>query len=247
MSKTTTFAKILLASSALLLSCPFALAQSDDDSQPPAPPPAKLGRDLPPAKLNTEPAPFKSPLKTIDGGDDDWFMEETTPKKPKKLTPAQAANVGVPLTPDGRIIPLKDEDGTGVMMPQANIEVTNQYVMPGYGVPYMGGINPYYAPGMVPYGYNTGGISIGLGRAGTLNLGGGGYPYGYGGYGYPGYVNPGFGYPAVNGMPYNPAFPSPYMGMPGFNGTGIGNMGSFGGPINVPAGVGGIGLPGIRR
>src|SRR5882672_482432 len=100
---TKIFANILLAATALLIAVPPALAQEN-------------------------PPPFKH-LKMNDD-DDDWFMEETTKKPPKqsqtKMPNGLPNNVGVPMTEDGRIIPLKD-DGTPVMTPGSTIEVTNEY------------------------------------------------------------------------------------------------------------------------
>ena len=215
---------------------------------------------VPPALAQDEPPPFKSPFKTIDGGDDDWFMEETTPKKPKQVNPAKIPNglpnnVGVPMTEDGRIIPLKD-DGSPVMQQGSQLEVTNEYVyQPGayypgisqWNTPYMGGLNPYYAPGMVPYGYgyNPGGININLGRAGGISLGGAAYPYTQGyntstyrSFGMPNssvIINPNAGF-------INPGF-VPGYGVPGY-GYGVPGMYTPGINIGVP-GVGGIGVPGV--
>ena len=56
MSKNSKIAKIILTATAVLIALPPVLAQEN-------------------------PPPFKSPFKTVDGGDDDWFMEETTDRK----------------------------------------------------------------------------------------------------------------------------------------------------------------------
>ncbi len=215
---------------------------------------------LPPALAQEDPPPFKSPFKASDG-DDDWFMEETTKKPPKQIRNMQMPNglpnnVGVPMTEDGRIIPLKD-DGSPVMTPGSTIQVTNDYVyqpgayypgMPQFNTPYMGGLNPYYAPGVVPYGYNPGGININLGRAGGISLGGGGimnpYPYTYGTN--TSTITPLFGSQL---SPYsgNQFINQPYGYSPGFGG-GYGGYGGYGVPgvrgIGIP-GVGGIGVPGF--
>lgn len=194
--------------------------------------------------------PVNAQQKTIDGDDDEWFMEETTPKdkqpkKPVNIPDGAATNLGVPMTEDGRIIPTLKNDNPSVMndnsmvMPQqSQLQVTNEYIiqpgayypgMPQMNVPY-GGINPYYAPGVMPY---RPGINIGLGKAGNINIGGGGYynnPYGYG---YPGYGT-GYGtYPYGYGTGYAPG----YMGNIG----GIGGIGGLGG-INR---MNGIGFPGM--
>ncbi len=214
---------------------------------------------LPPVLAQENPPPFKSPFKSSDG-DDDWFMEETTQKKPKQVRPvkipdSQANNLGVPMTEDGRIIPLKD-DGTPIMTPGSTIQVTNDYLyqpgayypgIPQFNTPYMGGLNPYMTPGMVPYGgYNPGGVNINLGRAGGISIGGGGgflnpYPYTYG----------------TNTSTITPLFGSqlsPYSGAQFINqpygyapGMAVPNYG--GGGMIVPGygvpGMGGIGLPGM--
>jgi hypothetical protein len=209
---------------------------------------------LPPVYAQSDPPPFKSPLKTLDGDDDDWFMEETTPKQPKrqpKITPGQAANVGVPLTDDGRIVPLKSD--TPVMTQGSQLEISNEYVVqpgayyPGFAQPYMGGVNPYFAPGVVPYGA-PGGININLGRAGGISLGGG-YPMYPTTYGYNTST-----YTPLNGMPnssviINPAVPlnNGFIGTPGLvpnYGYGVPGMYAPGMNMGVP-GMGGIGLPGI--
>jgi len=187
--------------------------------------------------------PVNAQQKTIDGDDDEWFMEETgdksnKPASPAKIPDTQAQNLNVPMTEDGRIIPLKN-DNTPIMPQQSQLQVTNEYViqpgayypgMPQMNMPYGGIATPYYAPGVMPY---RPGINIGLGRAGNINIGGAGYnPYGYG---YPGYGN--YGYGAV---PYAP------LGSPFFNRGvapgigGFGGMGGFGG-----YGVPGVGMPGM--
>jgi len=146
-------------------------------------------------KLNTEPKPFKSPLRTSDDNGD-WFMEETTPK-PKKAPKAvrfpdsQVNSLGVPITPDGRIIPLKN-DGMPIMQQGSNLQITNEYVMqPGYypgvpqwNTPYMGGLNPYFTPGVLPLNYGNGSLNLNIGMSG-FSLGTGGIgglltPYTYG-------------------------------------------------------------------
>jgi hypothetical protein len=199
--------------------------------------------------------PVSAQQKTIDGDDDEWFMEETTPKdkqpaKPVKIPDNQAANLGVPMTEDGRIIPMKD-DNTPVMPQQSQIQVTNEYViqpgayypgMPQMNMPY-GGVAPYYAPGVMPY---RPGINIGLGRAGNINIGGNGYanPYGYG---YPGYGTGIGGYPYGYGTGYAPGYMGGIGGIGGFNrmngigfpGMGVPNM------INPGFGVPGI-VPGVN-
>lgn len=212
---------------------------------------------LPPVYAQSDPPPFKSPLKTIDGDEDDWFMEETTPKQPKrpaKITPGQAANVGVPLTEDGRIVPLKN-DSAPVMTQGSHLEISNEYVIqpggyyPGLAQPYVGGINPYFTPGMVPYGgYSPGGININLGRAGGINLGGG-YPMYPTTYGYNrSTITPLYGMPNSSVM-INPMVPlnNGFIGAPGFvPGYGYGNAGMYNPGMNIGVpGVGGIGLPGI--
>jgi hypothetical protein len=250
MMKTTKFfSKFILVATAALIASPPLLAQENPPS-------------------------FKSPFKTVDGDDDDWFMEETTQKKSKQFSPvkipdSQANSLGVPMTEDGRIIPLKN-DGTPVMTPGSTIQVTNDYVyqpgayypgMPQFNTPYMGGLNPYYAPGVVPYGYNRGGLNIGLGRAGNISIGGGGLlnpnPYTYGTntstitplfgsqlspYSGTQFINQpygGYGVPGYGGY-----------GVPGYGGYGVPGYGGYGVPgyggIQVP-GVGGIGLPGFGR
>lgn len=144
-------------------------------------------------KLNTEPAPFKSPLRTSDD-DGNWFMEETTPKKPKapkgaRVPLGQPSDVGVPMTPDGRIIPLKT-NGMPIMQQGSNLEITNEYVIqpgfypgmpqgfypgiPQWNTPYMGGLNPYFSPGVVPYNYGNGNLNFNV-QARGFSLGTGGF------------------------------------------------------------------------
>lgn len=221
----------------------------------------------PPLFAQENPPPFKSPLRTADD-DDDWFMEETTKKQPKQPKTTQFQNglpnnVGVPMTEDGRIIPLKD-DGSPVITPGSSITVTNEYAyqpgayypgIPQYNVPYMGGLNPYYAPGMVPYGYNPGGINIGLGRAGGISIGGGGLlnpmPYTYGTNTstitplFGSQLSPYSGTQFINqpyggyGVPGYGGYGVPGYGMPGYGGGGIYRPG-----IGLP-GTGGISIPGV--
>jgi len=146
-------------------------------------------------KLNTEPKPFKSPLRTGDD-DGDWFMEETTPKKTKapkavRFPDSQVNNLGVPITPDGRIVPLKS-DGGPIMQQGSNLQITNEYIMqpgfypgiPQWNTPYMGGLNPYFTPGVVPYNYGNGSLNFNIGASGfslgTGGIGGLMMPYTYG-------------------------------------------------------------------
>lgn len=209
--------------------------------------------------------------KTIDGDDDEWFMEETTPKDKKPVRPAhipdsQANNLGVPMTEDGRIIPLKN-DNTPIMGQGSQMEVTNEYIyqpggyypgMPQMNLPF-GGVSPYYSPGVMPYGYRPG-LNINLGRAGGINIGGNGYnPYGYGGYGNgfgtgygtgfgglggmgAGFVSP---YTPYGGVPMAPGFVPGYgSGLGGYGLPGVGGIGLPGaGGVNIPT----FGLPGLRR
>lgn len=189
--KTSQFLSRLLAVTFVLSSCPLVNAQSDA-------PTIKLD-DGSTIKLNTEPKPFKSGLRT---GDDDsgWFMEETTPKKPKpakgvRFPDSQVNSLGVPITPDGRIIPLKS-DGPPIMQQGSNLQITNEYVMqpgfypgmPQWNTPYMGGLNPYFSPGMMPgvlpLNYGNGSLNFNMGLSGfslgTGGIGGLMMPYTYG-------------------------------------------------------------------
>ncbi len=187
------------------------------------------------------------PEQANDGGQalfDDkggLFMEEVDAPKPKpkpKLIPIDLSRVGVSVSPNGNIIPTKEDPtapwaGTGVrpfinqttqtteLIPQSYFY--NQgpypgtgYFTPGYYPGLSGGVNRGYTPGYNPY-FNAGY--------------GGGYGAGYGGY------NPGFylnfnrglngGYPGYNPQVYGgvPGFgfggyPGYGGGYPGFNGYG---------------------------
>lgn len=185
----------------------------------------------------------------VTGQDGNTFMEETVQPvfkkpKPKTVTQEQINDLGVPVTPDGRIVPLKSDDGP-VMGRGSQLEVTSESIytpgayypgIPGWN-PY-GSFNPYWAPPMVPgtilpngyspYGYPGGAnLNINIGGGAGLNFStGGNYynPYAYG-------ASP---YLSQWGSPY--LAPSPYGGrnyLPGV--PTIGNPGT----INMP------GLPSI--
>lgn len=264
--KTTRFLIGLLTVSFALSVCPIANAQSDA-------PTVRLD-DGSTIKLNTEPKPFKSPLRTGDD-DGDWFMEETTPKRPKpvkgvKFPDSQVNSLGVPITPDGRIIPLKN-DGMPIMQQGSNLQITNEYVMqpgfypgmPQWNTPYMGGLNPYFSPGMMPgvlpLNYGNGSLNFNMNLSGfalgTGGIGGLFAPYTYGTNTFSGtqfnigpdgqpVVSPWMGpnYSILN----NGFIPSYNQVIPSYGGYGMGGMGVPGtNSIGVPGMNGGI-RPGIR-
>lgn len=196
----------------------------------------------------------------VTGNDGNLFMEESAPpvfKKPtpKPVTQQQINDLGVPVTPDGRIVPLKSDDGP-VMGRGSNLEVTTESIytpgayypgIPGWQ-PYSG-FSPYWAPPLVPgtimpYGYspygNPGGanLNINIGRGAGLNFstGGGNYynPYSYGSY--------------QNLTQWGSPFlaPSPYMGTsPYFGGYGNGYGKGYGYSNGFGRGLPGINLPGV--
>lgn len=134
------------------------------------------------------PVSAQQEIKTSDG---DLFMEEVPTKGPKQhavpVRPLDLSQLGVPVTPSGRIVPLIQNEPGGVMPLGSNLSVYGEMPVwtPYGGTQYLP--TPYNAPN--PY-----------------------FPYGYG-YGYPnnGIPGPPYYQPSYNGYaPYNSY--TPYNG-----------------------------------
>lgn len=198
-------------------------------------------------------------IKDESGG---MFMEETTPAPPatpKNNIPIDLSNVGVPVDPNGHIVPMIDRNNPGgVRQNFSNLEVYSEPaynflpapVFNQFGQPYNFSGVPYGVPYGAPYGYGgfggypySSGIGINLGRNFRLNLATPN-PYGYGPYG--GFGG-GFGRPFGYGVPFGGGFAGatpfgvPGAGAPfGFPGIGLGSPVGLGG---APFGYGSYGSP----
>lgn len=178
----------------------------------------------------------------IKDGSGSMFMEETTPAPstppPKNIT-IDLTNVGVPVDPKGRIVPIIDRDAPGgVRQNFSNLEVYSE--PPINFIPYSA-LTPPMMP-LVPPPYSN--IGLNLGKNFRLNLATPN-PYGYSPYGFSPYGGYG-GAPTVGAAPFGiPGAPfggatAPFSyGVPPFGGAGYG-AGGFGNP-----GYGGYGYPGL--